>query len=157
VFPITVPPLRERAGDIPVLARYFIDRFCRDMKKRPIGLSPSAVEQLVAYRWPGNVRELQNCIERAVILSEGDAIQPRHLNLSFKNEEPPDNGESDPWSDFDLAGSLADVSRRAAAQGERLKIQQTLQEADNNKGRAAELLQITYKMLLSKMKEHRLE
>ena len=157
VFPITVPPLRERAGDIPVLARYFIDRFCRDMKKRPIGLSPSAVDQLVAYRWPGNVRELQNCIERAVILSEGDAIQPRHLNLSFKNEEPPDNGESDPWSAFDLAGSLADVSRRAAAQGERLKIQQTLQEADNNKGRAAELLQITYKMLLSKMKEHRLE
>jgi DNA-binding NtrC family response regulator len=157
VFPITVPPLRERAGDIPLLARYFVDRFCRDMKKKPIGLSPSAVEQLVAYRWPGNVRELQNCIERAVILAEEDAIQPRHLNLSFKDEEPSDNGASDPWSDFDLSGSLADVSRRAASQAERLKIQQALQEAENNKGRASELLQITYKMLLSKIKEHRVE
>jgi DNA-binding NtrC family response regulator len=157
VFPITVPPLRDRAGDIPLLARYFIDRFCRDMKKRPIALSPDAVEQLVAYRWPGNVRELQNCIERAVILAEGDAIQPRHLNLTFKTapiEEPP---AADPWADFDLSGNLTDVSRRAAAQGERLKIQQALREADNNKGRAAELLQITYKMLLAKLKEHKLE
>jgi DNA-binding NtrC family response regulator len=157
VFPITVPPLRDRPGDIPLLARYFIDRFCRDMKKRPIALSPDAVEQLVAYRWPGNVRELQNCIERSVILAEGDAIQPRHLNLTFKTapiEEPP---AADPWADFDLSGNLTDVSRRAAAQGERLKIQQVLREADNNKGRAAELLQITYKMLLSKLKEHKLE
>ena len=58
------------------------------MKKRPIALSPAALEQLASYRWPGNVRELQNCIERAVILAEGDAIQPRHLNLSFKVIEP---------------------------------------------------------------------
>ena len=157
VFPITVPPLRERAGDIPVLARFFIERFCRDMKKRPIALSPSAVDQLVSYRWPGNVRELQNCIERAVILAEGDAIQPRHLNLSFKNEAPPENGDEDPWSDFDFSGSLSDVSRRAASLGERLKIQHALKEAENNKARAAELLQITYKMLLTKLKEHRIE
>ena len=70
VFPITVPPLRERPGDIPLLARYFVERFCRDLKKRPLALSPGAIEQLQAYRWPGNVRELQNCIERAVILAE---------------------------------------------------------------------------------------
>ena len=83
VFPITVPPLRERGGDIPVLARYFVDRFCRDLKKKPLTLSPAALEQLQTYRWPGNVRELQNCIERAVILADGDTILPRHLNLSF--------------------------------------------------------------------------
>ena len=89
VFPITVPPLRERPGDIPMLARYFVDRFCRDMKKKPLALSPAALEQLSSYRWPGNVRELQNCIERAVILADGDTILPRHLNLSFVVEREP--------------------------------------------------------------------
>jgi transcriptional regulator with GAF, ATPase, and Fis domain len=157
VFPITVPPLRDRPGDIPLLARYFIDRFCRDMKKRAITLSPDAVEQLATYRWPGNVRELQNCIERAVILADGDILQPRHLNLTFKTAPIEEAPAADPWADFDLSGNLTDVSRRAAAQGERLKIQQALLEADGNKGRAAELLQITYKMLLAKLKEHKLE
>jgi DNA-binding NtrC family response regulator len=157
VFPITVPPLRERPGDIPLLARYFIERFCRDLKKRPLALSPDAVDQLVAYRWPGNVRELQNCIERAVILADGEVLQPRHLNLTFKSAPIEEAPAADPWADFDLSGTLTDVSRRAAALGERLKIQETLREADNNKGRAAELLQITYKMLLAKLKEHKLE
>jgi DNA-binding NtrC family response regulator len=60
VFPITVPPLRDRAGDIPVLARFFVERFCRDLKKKPLTLSPEAVDVLRTYRWPGNVRELQN-------------------------------------------------------------------------------------------------
>jgi DNA-binding NtrC family response regulator len=156
VFPITVPPLRDRTGDIPLLARYFVERFCRDMKKKPIALSPAAVEQLVGYRWPGNVRELQNCIERAVILAEGDAIQPRHLNLSFKVvEREPE--PVDPLADLDLGGSLADATKRALAVVERVKIEQALKEADSHKGRAAELLQISYKMLLAKLKEHRLE
>jgi DNA-binding NtrC family response regulator len=156
VFPITVPPLRDRPGDIPLLARYFVERFCRDMKKKPLTLSPAALEQLVAYRWPGNVRELQNCIERAVILTEGDAIQPRHLNLSFVAAEPPSEPVN-PLADLDLSGSLMDATKRALAVVERMKIEATLKEADNVKGRAAELLQINYKVLLAKLKEHRLE
>jgi DNA-binding NtrC family response regulator len=156
VFPITVPPLRERGADIPLLARYFVDRFCRDLKKKPLALSEGAVEALQTYRWPGNVRELQNCIERAVILAEGDTVLPRHLNLSFvadvAAEEPPS-----PWSQFDFSGSLADVTRRATAEVERLKIRDALKEADSNKGRAAELLQISYKSLISKLKEHGIE
>jgi DNA-binding NtrC family response regulator len=156
VFPITVPPLRDRPGDIPLLARYFVDRFCRDMKKKPISLSPTAVEQLISYRWPGNVRELQNCIERAVILAEGDAIQPRHLNLTFKVVEPQEV-PLDPWASFDFSGTLAEVGRRALAEVERRKIEQVLKEADNSKGRAAELLQISYKMLIAKLKELRIE
>jgi DNA-binding NtrC family response regulator len=156
VFPITVPPLRERPGDIPVLARFFVERFCRDLKKRPIALSPAALEQLQAYRWPGNVRELQNCIERAVILADGDAILPRHLNLSFVNdiaEEAP----ADPWAHLDLTGTLADVTKRAVAEVEKRKIEAILKEADGNRGRAAELLQVSYKTLLAKLKEHRIE
>jgi DNA-binding NtrC family response regulator len=156
VFPITVPPLRDRPGDIPLLARYFVERFCRDMKKKPLTLSPGALEQLVSYRWPGNVRELQNCIERAVILSEGDAIQSRHLNLSFVAAEPASEPVN-PLADLDLSGSLMDATKRALAVVERMKIEATLKEADNVKGRAAELLQIHYKVLLAKLKEHRLE
>ena len=84
VFPIAIPPLRERPADIPMLAKYFLDRFCRDLNKKPLTLAPSAVEEMLAYAWPGNVRELQNCIERAVILTEGDTIHARHLSLSFR-------------------------------------------------------------------------
>jgi DNA-binding NtrC family response regulator len=156
VFPITVPPLRDRPGDIPLLARYFIERFCRDMKKKPLSLSPATLEQLVTYRWPGNVRELQNCIERAVILADGDAVQPRHLNLSFVAAEP-DKEPANPLAELDLSGSLMEVTKRALAVVERLKIEQALKEADGNKGRAAELLFVPYKLFLSKLKEHRLE
>ena len=156
VFPITVPPLRDRPGDIPLLARFFVDKFSRDMKKKPLTFSPQALEQLISYRWPGNVRELQNCIERAVILTDGDSIQPRHLNLSFVSAEPP--GEPvNPLADLDLSGTLMDATRRALGVVERVKIEQVLKEADNVKGRAAELLQISYKMLLSKLKEHKIE
>ena len=156
VFPIMVPPLRDRAGDIPILARHFVDRFCRDLNKRALVLSPEATDQLQNYYWPGNVRELQNCIERAVILADGDTILPRHLNLSFIAPPEPEAPPS-PWEQIDLGGTLADATRRVQREAEKFKIEQVLREADNNKGRAAELLGLTYKMFLSKLKEHRIE
>jgi DNA-binding NtrC family response regulator len=81
VFPITVPPLRERTEDILLLARHFVARFCREMGKPQMTLAESAEDALRAYSWPGNVRELQNCIERAVILSDGDRLHVHHLHL----------------------------------------------------------------------------
>ncbi len=81
VFPITIPPLRERQEDILLLARHFVERFCREMNKPVMAIDDAADEKLRAYRWPGNVRELQNCIERAVILSDGDRLLPHHLHL----------------------------------------------------------------------------
>src|SRR4051812_7062796 len=155
VFPITIPPLRDRQDDIPMLAKYFIERFCRDLNKKPMSLASSAIDDLRAYPWPGNVRELQNCIERAVILTEGDTIHSRHLNLSFHAPAAdPAAAAAGPWDEFDLSGSLADVSRRALAEVERIKIEQTLQEAAGNRGRAAELLQVTYKTLTTKLKDY---
>src|SRR5918999_4315864 len=121
VFPITIPPLRERPGDVPLLARYFVDRFCRDLKKKPLVLSPGAAEQLQTYRWPGNVRELQNCIERAVILADGDTILPRHLNLSFVDTTAVEAAPS-PWEQIDLSGTLNEVMRRVTAEVEKLVI-----------------------------------
>ena len=84
VFPIQIPPLRERRGDVVDPGAALRRRFCRDLNKKPLTLSPAALDELRAYAWPGNVRELQNCIERAVILCDGDTIHARHLNLSFR-------------------------------------------------------------------------
>ena len=158
VFPITIPPLRERPRDISTLARFFIERFCRDLNKKPLVLSPSAEDELQRYPWPGNVRELQNCIERAVILTEGDTIHSRHLNLSFRPAPPvaDEDGESGPWSQINLSGSLAEATRRILAEVERRKIEQTLKEVNGDVGRAAEALQVSYKALVAKIKEHRL-
>jgi DNA-binding NtrC family response regulator len=158
VFPITIPPLRERPDDIPTLARYFIDRFCRDLNKRPLVLSPAAEDELRLYAWPGNVRELQNCIERAAILTEGETIHPRHLNLSFRGPSlaaPEEDGG--PWAKIDLSGTLAEASRRTLIEVERRKIEQSLKEAAGSKGRAAELLQVSFKTFTAKLKEYGFE
>jgi DNA-binding NtrC family response regulator len=159
VFPITVPPLRERPDDIPMLARHFIDRFCRDLNKKPLGLSPSALDELAAYPWPGNVRELQNCIERAVILTEGDTIHARHLSLSFRQSPAVDitADAADPWAGIDLSGSLAEATERTVAELERRKLEQALKEAGGNRVRAAELLRVNPKVLVAKLKERGLE
>jgi transcriptional regulator with GAF, ATPase, and Fis domain len=158
VFPITIPPLRDRPSDIPMLTRYFIDRFCRDLNKKPLMLSSAAEEELCRYAWPGNVRELQNCIERAAILTEGDTIHPRHLSLSFREPAPsPPEEDASPWSQVDLSGTLAEASRRALGEVERRKIELALKEAAGNRGRAAEILQISYKSFTTKLKEHGLD
>jgi formate hydrogenlyase transcriptional activator len=75
VFPISVPPLRERPDDIPKLVRYFTQKYSRLMNKRVENIPADAMDALVRYGWPGNVRELENLIERAVILSRGSVLQ----------------------------------------------------------------------------------
>jgi len=79
VFPITIPPLRERQEDIPLLIRFFASKFARRLKKRIEAIPATAVSALQQYHWPGNIRELENVIERAVILSSGTELQiPLH-------------------------------------------------------------------------------
>jgi DNA-binding NtrC family response regulator len=151
VFPIEIPPLRERGGDVLTLARHFVEKFCKDLNKKPLSLSSAAIEDLTAYSWPGNVRELQNCIERAVILTEGDAIQQRHLNLSFRNA-PPAQVHIDPWDQIDLSGTMADALRKVSGEVERRKIELALKEAGGNKAQAAHALQIGFKVLVQKLK-----
>jgi len=153
VFPIQIPPLRERSQDVVILARHFVDRFCRDLNKRPLTLSTAALDELNTYSWPGNVRELQNCIERAVILCDGDTIQPRHLNLSFR-QPVTISPVSSPWEEIDLSGTMTDALRRVTAEVERRKLERALSEAAGNKQRAAEALQISYKTMLQKLKEY---
>jgi DNA-binding NtrC family response regulator len=156
VFPITIPTLRERADDIPILATHFVEKFCREMNKKTLPLSLPALDELKVYAWPGNVRELQNCIERAVILCDADTIQPRHLNLSFRTAQAVASATS-PWDEIDLSGSLADVLRRVTAEVEKRKILQALRDSGSSKQRAADILQISYKTLLQKLKDYGIE
>jgi hydrogenase-4 transcriptional activator len=81
-YPIHLPPLRERQGDIPVLAAHLLRRISKDLGFPQLAIGPAAVRTLELQRWPGNVRELRNVLERAAILAQGQTIQPKHLNLS---------------------------------------------------------------------------
>ncbi len=161
VFPITVPPLRDRPGDIPLLARYFVERFCRELRKKTLVLASDAIDALTAYHWRGNVRELQNCIERAVILTDGESIHARHLSLTSHLDVAAaasaavvDAGTTSPWDQIDLSGSLGEASRRAVSEVERRKVGQALKDAAGNIGRAAEALQISHKLMLQKIRDY---
>ena len=104
VFPIYVPPLRERKEDIPYLVRHFAQHFARDMTKEIDSISAETMNSLVSYPWPGNVRELQNVIERAVILSRGPALKVSLADL--KTRIPDANGQ------MDRAATLEEIERR---------------------------------------------
>jgi DNA-binding NtrC family response regulator len=151
VFPVTIPPLRERKEDIPKLAHHFVERVARDVGKK-LTLGPEALEMLVEHTWPGNVRELQNAIERAVILADGDRLLPRHLNLTTQM-----GATADPWDMLDWSGTLADVASRFANEAEKRKIALALKQASGDKGRAADMLAINFKTLSAKLRQYGLD
>jgi len=151
VFPITIPPLRERAEDIPALVEHFVGYYCQELKKEPKTVAPASMELLIRHPWTGNVRELQNCIERAVILSDGQVLLPEHLGLRVK-----------PTAETGLAelqteGSLQEVSHAATQFAESRMIRKVLKETGGNKSRAAEVLKVSYKTLLTKIKDYGIE
>ncbi len=146
VFPISIPALRERRGDIPLLAKHYLDAFCRDLNKAPVTIPDSCMEALMSYDWPGNVRELANCLERAAILCDDVSLDESHLGLGGDRDRGP-------ATTFDLRGTLAEVSRRASAAAESEKIKQVLDEVSGNRRRAAELLSVSKKTLLHKMRD----
>jgi Nif-specific regulatory protein len=87
VFPVYLPPLRERRTDILLLAEYFLDRFNRENNKNIERISTSAIDLLIHYHWPGNVRELQNCMERAVLISDENTIKALHLPPTLQSSD----------------------------------------------------------------------
>lgn len=153
VIPIHIPPLRERISDVKLLAQFFVDKFSKELHRQEVKLGPEAMRALEQYSWPGNVRELQNTIERAVILSDGKTVRPEDLNFAFQTRK-----RSEDFVQFlDLSGSLADVSSRASRAAEKSKIKQALELSAWNKTQAAEMLNVSYKTLLNKVKEYELE
>lgn len=143
VFPITIPPLRERSMDVAALAEHFIGRFSMAMGVDVPGISSDAVNMLMCYHWPGNVRELENVIERAIILSEGELIQPEHLPPSLQPPKLPDES----------ARGLLDTRLSLA---ERDIIVDALAHTQGNTTEAAAQLGLTRRMLGLRMAKYQL-
>jgi two-component system response regulator AtoC len=140
VFRIHLPPLRERAGDVPALAASFLRECGRDLGKRSLVLSPSAAQLLQGYAWPGNVRELRNLMERAAVLVPGQEVDEALVEglLPAARAERPDG--------LDLAAAVAEVERRT--------ILRALSASGDNKAAAAALLGIGERTLWTKLKKH---
>lgn len=151
VFPIEVPPLRDRDDDIVLLARHFAAEIGKDLRGREGQLSAEAIDALKQHNWPGNVRELENAIERACILSDTLVLQPADLGLG-----PSATGEGESLEQLDLSGTLSEVAHRALGVVERRKISNALETNLGNKSKTAEDLGVSYKTLLNKIKEYSL-
>ncbi|MCI0614992.1 sigma-54 dependent transcriptional regulator, partial [bacterium] len=150
VFPIHIPPLRQRKKDIPLLAEHFVEQFSRELKRGKLKLSVSATRKLMEYSWPGNVRELQNCLERAVILSDGNVVQEKDILTQS-------GAASGSIADYlDLEGPLSEVRKRAADEAEKQAILKSWQNSAQNVERAAIELGISSKTLAAKLKDWKL-
>jgi DNA-binding NtrC family response regulator len=179
VFPVSVPPLRERRGDIELLARHFLNHFCRQHGKADVALTAECISILEAHRWPGNVRELQNTVERAVILSEpGMPLSPVVLGLgegtgfpvavqlplkrskiaagsrSSANTPAAKGGESVP-PDSTVTDSGAAHLTMPLAEVEKNHILRVLESSGGNRTRASETLGISIRTLRNKLQEYR--
>jgi DNA-binding NtrC family response regulator len=145
VFPIVIPPLRERKEDILPLSKYFISYFSKEMNKTEPSISSEAEKRLLNHEWKGNVRELRNIMERAVILCDGQILLPCHLSfgegmsVKVRHDSP-----------------LHEVAESAARAVEKARIEDVLKQTNGNKSRAADILKVSYKTLLNKIKEYRI-
>jgi DNA-binding NtrC family response regulator len=148
VFPIHIPPLRERREDIPELADFFIRKYCLEMKKEKKALSRESLSLMDKYHWPGNVRELENTIERAIILCEGKKILPEHLAIRL-----PSNSEIR----LREGAGLKEVSQYAQAEAEKAMILRVLNQTRGNKRKTAEILKIDYTTLFEKIKKYNID
>jgi DNA-binding NtrC family response regulator len=147
VVPLTIPPLRERPADIPVLVEHFLARFGRDMKLKKVPrIGERAMAALQGWRWPGNVRELQNCIERALILCDAEEILPEHLHLSHL--EGPTSGPPP-----DLSHPLGQATDDAVRRIETSYIKEALRRTGGDRTRAADLLGMPARALAERMRD----
>jgi DNA-binding NtrC family response regulator len=143
VFPIVVPPLRQRAGDVALLAAHFLNRYAAAMGKPLTGYSPAALRAMEAYAWPGNIRELQNCVERAVIVARGSAIEVGDLpTYLFEGRAKLDPASGLP---ADLDAELERIERDF--------ILEALRKADGVQIRAAERLGVSERSFWHRLKK----
>jgi len=141
VIPLTIPALRKRKGDIPLLANHFLKKFSIDNNKEMKRISEQTISLLQKYDWMGNVRELENTIERAVLLGSGEVLLPKHLFL----EEPEVSGQQP--IPIKVGLSLKEMERQL--------IFQTLKEVNDNRTHAAKLLGISIRTLRNKLREYK--
>jgi DNA-binding NtrC family response regulator len=143
-FIITLPPLRERVEDIPFLAQKFLRDASSELNKHLVEVSQEAVDLLVKNPWSGNVRELKNVMRRAVLLSDGEIVKTEHINFLIEEVS----------EDKVALLPLKEVASKAASSAEKQAIKQALCLTAGNKSRAASVLQVDYKTLLTKIKHY---
>jgi Nif-specific regulatory protein len=141
VFPIFVPPLRERKADVLLLADHFLEKFSREQGKAIARISTPAIDMLMSYHWPGNVRELSNAIERAVVICEGGVLHSHHLPPTLQTAESSGTG-----SNLSLKEMVEAVEKDA--------LQDALKSARGNRATAARLLRTTRRILNYKLKNY---
>ncbi len=141
VFPIYMPPLRERKTDILLLADHFLEKYSRENSREIRRFSTPAIDMLMAYHWPGNVRELENCIERAVLVCDGGVIHSYHLPPTLQT-----GSESDTLPDLSLEEAVANLEREM--------IIDALKNTRGNITRAAEILKTTVRIFSYKTKKY---
>lgn len=153
VVPLVLPPLRDRAGDIPVLVTHFIEKFNKRLNKRITGISDEALALLKGYAWPGNIRELENMMERVIVFADGPQIIAKDLPDTVRGTAATPGLTTPEASPAPGETSLKDAVRLAQAEVEKAMIIKALEATSGNVTRAAKLLQISRKSLQTKMKE----
>ncbi|MCS6914792.1 MAG: sigma-54 dependent transcriptional regulator [Myxococcota bacterium] len=143
VISVTVPPLRDRLDDVPLLANHFLGRFCTKHGKQVSAISPQAMQALTRYSWPGNVRELENAIERAVVLCRHDVIEVGDLPREVRGGEVPQTSETS--LRFEIGTPLSEIELRV--------IQETLKHTRGDKRLAAQLLGIATRTIYRRLAE----
>jgi two-component system response regulator AtoC len=156
VVPIGLPALRERRTDIPMLTRYFVEKYNRRLNKKIEGIADDAMSVLQSYAWPGNIRELENLIERVLLFADGPFITAKDLPEPVRQGSSPQPGSPASPSAVEAPtgeAGLKDIIRMKSAELEKDLITKALEETNGNVTRAAKLLQISRKSLQTKMKE----
>jgi DNA-binding NtrC family response regulator len=147
VVTLTLPPLRERVGDVPLLAEHYLHHFCEEEGREPVGITPQALEALTAHSWPGNVRELKNMIESLVIFHQGNEIDLPDLPSELRPEGAVSGGSGIVQAASGEVRTMADIERQA--------ILETLERTDGKRAEAAKLLGIGLRTLQRKLREYR--
>ena len=151
VVRIHLPPLRHRRDDVPLLVKHFVSAFTEKLGVETEGFDAAAMKLLVAHSWPGNVRELENVVERAMVLAESEIIEPGDLPATIRN---PDSGFD--VSSATLSSDELSVKKRTADL-ERQLIAKALEVTEGNRTRASELLDLSYRALLYKIRDYGLD
>ncbi|MDP2968690.1 MAG: sigma-54 dependent transcriptional regulator [Deltaproteobacteria bacterium] len=149
-FKIELPPLRKRIEDIPFLAKKFLEEGNMELQKNVKGLQKDSLKMLINHHWPGNVRELKNVIKRAVLLAE-ELIEPSHLIFDNATSLNPPTIHEEKITE---GMSLKEVTKKVVYLAEKEAIEWALNMSSGNKSKAAKILRVDYKTLLSKIKEY---
>jgi transcriptional regulator with PAS, ATPase and Fis domain len=138
VFSIILPPLRDRRADIPLIAKYFLNKYAQSMNKNVVDFSPQALKMITGYDWPGNIREVRNVVERAMVVAKGSHIQVDDLSFPFPSQPRASGGDS-----------LEDVEKE--------QIAKILIQTKGNIAQAADILKISRLTLYNKIEKYHLK